>query len=150
MEGILVDFNPLTALGGGALIGLAATLLLAFDGRIAGVSGILGGLIGPLAGRGDKREIGWRTSFLVGLMAGVGIVILAGVDMSQVRLEAAWPALVIGGLLTGFGTGMGGGCTSGHGVCGLARFSKRSLSAVVVFMATAAAVVFLTRHVIGG
>jgi len=146
----LVDFNPLTALGGGALIGLAATLLLAFDGRIAGVSGILGGLIGPRAGRGNKREIGWRTSFLVGLMAGVGVVILAGVDMSQVRLEAAWPALVIGGLLTGFGTGMGGGCTSGHGVCGLARFSKRSLSAVVVFMATAAAVVFLTRHVIGG
>lgn len=146
----MVDFNPLTALGGGALIGLAATLLLAFDGRIAGVSGILGGLIGPRAGRGNKREIGWRTSFLVGLMAGVGVVILAGVDMSQVRLEAAWPALVIGGLLTGFGTGMGGGCTSGHGVCGLARFSKRSLSAVVVFMATAAAVVFLTRHVIGG
>ena len=130
----MTQFTPYSAAAGGALIGAAAALLWVALGRIAGISGILGGLAGAPAG-----EHGWRLAFLGGL---VGAPLL---------LIAADPArLALAGLLVGFGTRLGAGCTSGHGVCGIARLSPRSIAATGVFMATAAATVFLSRHVLGG
>jgi len=137
-------FTPLSALIGGALIGLAATALYAATGRIAGVSGIAGGLL--RAGSGDA---GWRLLFLAGLVIGAGATGLAA-GMPTLRIDASWPVLVIAGLLVGYGTQLGGGCTSGHGVCGIARFSLRSIAATLVFMAAAAGTVFVMRHIIGG
>lgn len=131
------------ALLGGVLIGLAAAALLFFNGRIAGISGIVNGLAGQGAG-----ERGWRIAFLLGL-AGAGVLVmkLTGQDSAS---PATTPVLVLAGLLVGFGTRLGNGCTSGHGVCGLARLSLRSLVAVLVFMAAAVLTVFVTRHLAGG
>lgn len=126
---------------GGVLIGLSATLLLWLTGRIAGVSGILGGAL--FAERGDA---GWRIAFLAGLVLAAGAY-LSLVPEAQASREGFSPAvLVAAGLLVGFGTRMANGCTSGHGVCGLARFSPRSLAAVLTFMATAMATTFVVRH----
>lgn len=129
---------------GGVLIGLAAALLLWSIGRIAGISGIVNGL--PVAPAGDR---GWRIAFLAGLVA-AGAVALALVPDAPARAQSG-PAvsLIVAGLLVGFGTRMGSGCTSGHGVCGLARLSPRSLVAVSVFMAAGFATVYLVRHVLG-
>jgi uncharacterized membrane protein YedE/YeeE len=140
----MAEFTPFTSALGGALIGAAAALLWLALGRIAGISGILGGLAGAPA-----AEPGWRLAFLAGLL---GAPLLAALAVAAPPLEiAAGPApLVMAGLLVGFGTRLGAGCTSGHGVCGLARLSPRSVAATAVFMATAAATVFVTRHVIGG
>jgi uncharacterized membrane protein YedE/YeeE len=125
---------------GGALIGLAATLLMYFNGRIAGISGIAGGALGP-----DRAERSWRWSFVVGLLAGA--VVLRAVDPAVFGPPSgSTPGLVAAGLFVGVGTQLAGGCTSGHGVCGLARRSRRSLVAVGTFMATAALVVFVARH----
>jgi len=137
--------NPyLSAIVGGVLIGLAATLLLLLNGRIAGISGIAF----ALTRRSSIDEWVWCAAFVAGLM------IAGAVAMHALRQAtpspATLPVLVVAGLLTGFGTGLGGGCTSGHGVCGLGRLSKRSLVAVLTFMATAIATVYLARHVIGG
>ena len=135
------DFTPISALLGGALIGLASVWLLAANGRIAGISGILYGMFAP-------PEKGWRTAFIAGLLlAGVAWQ-LAG---APVPLRAGFPLgwAAAAGLLVGFGTRMGGGCTSGHGVCGLGRLSARSLVAVVVFMAAGVAATYVMRHVIG-
>ena len=137
-------FTPVSALAGGALIGLAATLLYAVTGRIAGISGIGGGLL-----RAGERDAGWRLAFLAGLVVGAGAAALAA-GTPTLRIDASWPLLVVGGLLVGYGTQLGRGCTSGHGVCGIARFSPRSIAATVVFMGAAAATVFVTRHVFGG
>ena len=124
------NFTPYSALIGGALIGLAAVLLLAFNGRIAGVSGIAGGLV--THGAGPRA---WRALFLLGLIVGAGACVALGVNHAAPRTGFPVWALVIAGLLTGYGTSMAGGCTSGHGVCGLSRLSPRSLVATILFMA---------------
>ncbi|MEC4589443.1 YeeE/YedE family protein [Nitrospirillum amazonense] len=138
-------FTPAHALIGGALIGAAAAVLWLGLGRIAGISGIVGGLM--TAARGDR---GWRLAFLAGVMAVPVIYRLAGGLVPTGELVASPTLVIVGGLLVGLGTRLGGGCTSGHGVCGLARLSPRSATATGVFMAVAALTVFLHRHVLGG
>jgi uncharacterized membrane protein YedE/YeeE len=139
----LDNFTPYSALAGGALIGLAAVALMLFHGRIAGISGIVGGVLAPRTG-----DVAWRLAFLAGMLGGAAALGAAGhVPVLQGRPGLAVVALA--GLLVGYGTRLGSGCTSGHGVCGLARLSPRSLVATLVFMASAAAVVFVTRHVVG-
>jgi len=133
------NFTPVSALAGGVLIGLASVWLLAANGRIAGVSGILHGLFAQPPG--DRA---WRAAFVVGLIA-AGFAWHAFVP-SNSEPQASWPWLAVAGALVGFGTRMGGGCTSGHGVCGLGRFSLRSLVAVMVFMAAGMAATFVMRH----
>ncbi|MBP5858973.1 YeeE/YedE family protein [Marivibrio halodurans] len=130
---------------GGALIGLSALALLALMGRIAGISGIAGALV-----EGRRDGFGWRLAFVAGLVAGPLLhAVLRGGEAVAVRLDVGWPWLILGGLLVGFGTRLGSGCTSGHGVCGLARLSPRSLAAVATFFAVALAVVLVTRRVLG-
>ncbi|GAB6195342.1 YeeE/YedE family protein [Lysobacter xanthus] len=134
----------LPALGGGVLIGLAAVLLLVLTGRLAGISGIAGGLLPPA--RGDAA---WRLAFIAGLFAAAGLYIALVPGAPQPRSGYPGGLLVAAGLLVGFGTRLGNGCTSGHGVCGLGRFSLRSLAAVATFMATGIATTALLRHVAG-
>ncbi len=123
------------------LIGLATALLLLLNGRIAGISGIVGGL---LARKGS--EVGWRAVFVAGLLLGAFAYMLATGGAFPVRIEASLPVMVVAGLLVGFGTRLGAGCTSGHGVSGIARLSKRSIVATLVFMGVAIVTVFLTHH----
>jgi uncharacterized protein len=137
---VVEDFTPLSGLVGGIMIGAAATLMLWLNGRISGISGITGGLL-------ERRPgIGWRLAFLVGLVAGPpAYAYLTG--PIDITMQASVPVLVLAGLLVGFGTRLGSGCTSGHGVCGIARLSRRSLAATVVFMCVAIVTVFVTHHV---
>lgn len=139
----MTNFTPFTALIGGALIGLSATMLLLFLGRIAGVSGILASSMTQAEGRV------WRLCFLVGLMLGAFLVALSHVVPAELRQDYPRALLIIGGILVGYGTRLGSGCTSGHGICGLARFSMRSLLATLVFMLTAMITVFVIRHLMG-
>ena len=139
-----IGFTPVSGLVGGALIGAASALLLLASGRIAGISGILGGSL--RAARGDR---GWRAAFLVGLPLGAWLAVQAGLADPGFAISSSRGLLVAGGLLVGVGTQLGSGCTSGHGVCGIARGSRRSIVATATFMATAAATVFLMRHVLG-
>jgi uncharacterized membrane protein YedE/YeeE len=138
------SFTPTTALAGGGLIGLAAAMLVLLNGRIAGISGIVGGLMRPRPG-----EVLWRVAFLAG-MIGAPLAYSALRDMPSVRIDADYPVLVLAGLLVGAGTRYGAGCTSGHGVCGLSRFSPRSALATLTFMAAGFLIVFIARHAIGG
>ncbi|MFC1456520.1 MULTISPECIES: YeeE/YedE family protein [Microvirga] len=138
------NFTPVRALIGGLLIGASAALFLVLNGRIAGISGILGGLLHP-----TRSEIGWRMAFLAGLFVAPLVYVAFGGALPPVALDASLPLLIAAGLIVGFGTRLGGGCTSGHGVCGIGRGSPRSLAATAVFMATAITTVFITRHVIG-
>jgi hypothetical protein len=131
----------LGGLGGGALIGFAVVLLIALIGRIAGVSGIVGGV---LSGQGD---LAWRVAFLAGLPLGAGLYAAAMGDLAQ-ELQVGWGAMAVAGLLVGFGTRLGSGCTSGHGICGLARLSPRSAAATVTFIASGMLTVFVLRHVV--
>jgi uncharacterized membrane protein YedE/YeeE len=131
------------ALAGGGLIGLAATLLLWLNGRIAGVSGIAGGLW--FAVTGDRA---WRLLFLAGLVLGTGLVVLVTGEIPSPRTAFTPALLVLAGLLVGYGTSLAGGCTSGHGVCGLARLSPRSLVATGVFLAVAIATTWIVRHLL--
>ena len=140
----MAPFDPVSALLGGALIGIAATLLLLLNGRIAGVSGIFGDLLGAGA-----AEFGWRAAFLAGLIAAPLAVAAAGRPMQLPDMPKSWAVIVAAGLLVGIGTRLAGGCTSGHGICGMARFSPRSIVATCVFVATAAIVVAVMRHGIG-
>ena len=133
------------ALAGGVLIGLSAVLLMLANGRIAGISGIVGGLFG-----GGSGEAGWRLAFVAGLMAGPFAATLFGAPLPEIGIDASVPVILVAGLLVGFGSRLGNGCTSGHGVCGLARLSPRSLAATLTFMTVGAAVVFVARHVLGG
>lgn len=135
-------FTPATALAGGALIGLAAGMFALLNGRIAGISGVLGGLLGAAAG--DRR---WRLAFVLGLVAAPLVLGLFSA-LPALQIDASYGALVLAGLLVGFGARYGSGCTSGHGVCGLSRFSPRSLLATLVFMATGFATVFVVRHLL--
>ena len=142
MEG--VGFTPLSGAAGGVLIGTAASLLLLATGRIAGVSGILGSAL-----RRECPDRAWRVLFLIGLPLGaLAASSLAG-HRSPPEMAAPAPVLVLAGLLVGFGTQLGSGCTSGHGVCGLARRSRRSLAATLTFLLTGAATVFVLRHLLG-
>ena len=134
-----VHFSPFSAIFGGALIGLAAALFILAHGRIMGVSGILGGLVRPL-----KGDWGWRTRFLAGLIAAPLLARLAGF-MPEARIDSSLIVLVMAGLLVGFGTSLGSGCTSGHGVCGIARLSPRSITATLIFMAFGIATVWAMR-----
>ena len=138
------EFTPVSSLFGGMLIGLAAVLMMAGSGRIAGVSGIIAGLLR------DQNDGGiWRIAFVAGLLGGAAIAALAGLfDPGAVHFPATGLIAGIAGLLVGAGTSIGGGCTSGHGICGLARLSPRSLVATCIFMSVAFAVVLITRHVL--
>ncbi len=143
------NFTPWTALAGGALIGLAAALLFLALGRIAGISGILGSLLEE-----RSAEAGWRVAFLIGLLVAPGVwatVSPGGLPLPAHTVDSprSWAILTVAGLLVGFGTRLANGCTSGHGVCGLARFSTRSLVAVLCFMGSGMATVFVTRHLTG-
>ena len=143
-------FTPWTSLAGGALIGLSAALFILFNGRIAGISGILGGLLhpGPRKSVDHSGERAWRALFLAGLMsAPLAWAVFA--PLPEIRIDAGWPALVAAGLLVGAGTRYGAGCTSGHGVCGLSRLSVRSLVATLLFMGAGFATVYVLRHVVG-
>tara|TARA_R110000787_G_scaffold123580_8_gene234647 strand:- start:10795 stop:11241 length:447 start_codon:yes stop_codon:yes gene_type:complete len=144
---VVVDIPSwINAAIGGAMIGTAAACLFAFNGRIAGVSGVLGSLVfGPA-----DRQTPWRSLFLGGLVIGALIVGLVRGNLGQVALETGWAGMIIGGLIVGFGTRLGGGCTSGHGVCGIGRLSQRSIVATCTFMAAGFATVYVLRHLVGG
>jgi uncharacterized membrane protein YedE/YeeE len=137
------SFTPWASLAGGVLIGLAATLLVLFNGRIAGISGVLGGLLEPARG-----DVAWRAAFVLGLVAAPLVWRLVAA-WPRLHVDASMPVLVVAGLLVGVGTRYGAGCTSGHGVCGLSRGSPRSLAATAAFMAAGFAVVFVVRHLLG-
>jgi uncharacterized membrane protein YedE/YeeE len=139
------NFTPVSALIGGILIGSAASLLLWLNGRIAGVSGIAWNLLAR-----PREDPEWRLAFLIGLVLGAVVYRLASGDALVPVVEASWPLLILGGALVGFGTQLSGGCTSGHGVCGIARLSPRSVLATLIFMASAMATVFAVRHVFEG
>ncbi len=136
-------FTPWSALAGGLLIGLAATMFALLNGRIAGISGILGGLLKPTRG-----DIAWRAAFILGLVGAPLVYILFAV-LPTLQIDAGYGALTVAGLLVGVGTRYGGGCTSGHGVCGLSRLSPRSLVATATFMAAGFLTVFVIRHLFG-
>jgi uncharacterized membrane protein YedE/YeeE len=138
------NFTPLSALIGGALIGLSVVILWVMDGRVAGISGIVGGFVASAAG-----DTGWRIAFLLGLLLAPLVYWTAGGGLPPVTITSSFPLLMAGGLLVGFGTRLGGGCTSGHGVCGMARLSPRSLVATLVFMAGGFVTVFAVRHLVG-
>ena len=143
-------FTPWASLGGGVLIGLGAVMVMALFGRIAGIAGITQGALGgviPLSGAAKDRD--WRWAFLLGLLAAPVAILIAGGTITQ-SVPQNLPAMALAGLLVGIGTALGSGCTSGHGVCGLARLSPRSLAAVVTFMTAGFLTVFLIRHVLGG
>lgn len=141
----MTSFTPLSALAGGALIGAAAVLLMAAYGRIAGISGIIEGVLAPT----DGKNL-WRFAFLAGLLLAPFVYALGAGRMPQADYPHALPLMIIGGFLVGFGARLGGGCTSGHGVCGLARLSERSLTATAVFMTTAGVTAFIVRVAMGG
>lgn len=143
----IVNFTPVPAFIGGALIGLSAAFLLLVKGRVAGISGIAGGIILP-----EKGDVPWRILFVLGLVLGGLIYQFAGLgtDVSQIEAQVGKGGLIIAGLLVGVGTTIGTGCTSGHGICGLARRSPRSLVATLTFMASAFVTVFIVRHLMGG
>lgn len=137
------EFTPWLSLGGGILIGLAAVLLMAVQGRIAGMTGILTGVIPPVA-----SDWAWRAAFLVGAVVAPALFISIGGTI-EFAVPPSTIALIVGGLIVGVGVYFGSGCTSGHGVCGMARLSPRSIAATVVFMLAAFVTVFVTRHLLG-
>jgi uncharacterized protein len=139
-------FTPWASLGGGALIGLAAVLLMALHGRILGATGILGGLLRF----SDPADWAFRAAMLVGMAGGPLVYLLATGQMPVIDMPISTTSVAIGGVIVGVGVSYGGGCTSGHGVCGNARFSRRSMVATVTFMTSAVATVFVLRHLLGG
>src|SRR5690606_11259998 len=141
----MTEFTPLLSLAGGSLIGFAAVLLMAFHGRIAGMTGILSGLVPPFS-----HDWGWRAAFLLGAMAAPALIVAATGFAIPFDSPTPAPWLVVGGLIVGIGVYFGSGCTSGHGVCGLARVSPRSIAATLTFMASTALTVFIVRHLLGG
>ncbi len=138
------NFTPYSAFSGGILIGLAATLLLLFTGRIAGISGIMGGMMSA-----DRTELFWRFAFLAGIVIGAFLFHQIRPDFYQPRENFPVWLLAFGGFLVGFGTRMGNGCTSGHAVCGIARGSIRSIAATITFMASGFLTVYIMRHILG-
>jgi len=141
----MANFTPISAAIGGALIGLSAVLLMLFNGRIAGITGIAAGILDPLSG--DRA---WRATFIVGLIAAPLSALLLGFKLPIPQMPASYVTIAVAGVLVGFGTRLSNGCTSGHGICGIARLSPRSIIATGIFMIAAIVVVAVTRHVIGG
>jgi len=142
----MTEFTPIASLLGGAMIGVAAILLMAFHGRIAGMTGILSGLLPPLS-----NDWAWRGAFIAGAVAAPALIIAAaGASAVPFESPVSVPWLMAGGLVVGVGVYFGSGCTSGHGVCGLARLSPRSIAATLTFMASTALTVFVVRHLLGG
>ena len=141
----MTEFTPLMSLLGGTLIGLSAVLLMAFNGRIAGMTGILTSLLPPVS-----TDWPWRAAFIAGAI--VAPMLILAVSNHAIGFESPVPTpwLAISGLIAGVGVYFGSGCTSGHGVCGMARLSPRSIAATAIFMATATVTVFVVRHVLGG
>jgi uncharacterized membrane protein YedE/YeeE len=139
------NLTALSGLAGGALIGLAAAMLMVLTGRLAGVSGILGGLL-----QGQAADLGWRIAFIAGVIVAPLFAALAGAPLPRPAMTSSLVLVTGAGLLAGFGTRMGNGCTSGHGVCGFARLSARSITATIIFMITAFATVAIVRHGFGG
>jgi uncharacterized membrane protein YedE/YeeE len=140
------DFTPFASLGGGILIGIASVLLMANFGRVMGATGILAGFLIPT----NRDDWAWRASLLAGMVSAPALYWLVSGQSVVVQVPVSTIAMIIGGLIVGVGVTFGGGCTSGHGVCGIARLSPRSIVATVVFMIAAVATVYVTRHVIGG
>jgi len=143
---IETTFTPWASLGGGVLIGLASTLLMLTLGRVLGATGILAGLMQP-SGGGD---FAWRAALLLGMVTGPAVVWMITGQMPAIEVPMSTTALIIGGLIVGVGVTYGSGCTSGHGVCGMARLSPRSIVATLTFMLATFATVYVMRHVIGG
>lgn len=137
------SFTPWSSLAGGALIGVAAAMLALLNGRIAGISGVLGGVLRPI-----KGDVGWRVAFTAGLVSAPLAYFLVA-EVPRVQIDASYTALLLAGLLVGIGTRYGSGCTSGHGVCGLSRFSARSLAATASFMGAGFLTVYIARHLLG-
>jgi uncharacterized membrane protein YedE/YeeE len=137
------NFTPWLSLAGGVLIGLATAMFLLLNGRIAGISGILGGLLRP-----TKGDVGWRIAFVAGLVFSP-IAFSVAAPLPAVQINADATSLIMAGLLVGIGTRYGSGCTSGHGVCGISRLSPRSMVATALFMLAGFVTVFITRHLIG-
>jgi len=135
------DFTPIGGFAGGLLIGLAVALMLLLNGRVAGISGIVGGLLTL-----RLRDMAWRAAFVAGLVLGALAYLSTADESAPVRVISSLPAILVGGLLVGFGTRLGSGCTSGHGLCGMARLSRRSVVATATFFGVAMLTVFLTRH----
>lgn len=140
----MTEFTPLSGLLGGLMIGLASALMLLGAGRIAGISGIFGGLLTPESG-----NTGWRVMFVAGIIIGGLLWQLLSREPLPIDLQVSWPVMIIAGLLVGFGTRLGSGCTSGHGVCGIGRLAPRSMVATAVFMAAAVITTFVMRHLLG-
>ncbi|GKX35565.1 MAG: hypothetical protein MnENMB40S_31830 [Rhizobiaceae bacterium MnEN-MB40S] len=138
-------FTPWASLAGGVLIGIASIMLMLFIGRIMGATGILAGLFQP----SSASDFAWRAALLAGMVTGPAVVWLVSGEMPAVETPMSTTALVVGGLIVGVGVTFGSGCTSGHGVCGMARLSPRSIAATVTFMASTFATVFVIRHMIG-
>ena len=139
------SFDPISALAGGGLIGLAAVVLVLFNGRVAGISSIFGGAVDC-----ERSNFAWRGAFLIGLIGAGGLAWWLNAPHLNIEITADWPLLILAGLLVGFGSRLGSGCTSGHGVCGMARGSARSIVATLVYLSIAALTVFVTRHLMGG
>lgn len=146
MTEMITEFTPWASLAGGVMIGLAATLLMAFHGRIAGMTGIFAGILPPVS-----SDWQWRVAFLAGAIIAPAIMLIAGGTIPFAVPVPLW-AMIIGGLIVGIGVTVGSGCTSGHGVCGMARLSPRSITATITFMITTAITVYVMRHVfmVGG
>ncbi|PPB80911.1 hypothetical protein LV82_01644 [Albidovulum inexpectatum] len=139
-------FTPVVSAAGGALIGLGAVLLMAGLGRILGATSIMAGVLFP----DNRDEFSWRAAMVLGMVLAPGLILLATGSWPDLQIPVSPGMIAIGGVIAGIGASFGSGCTSGHGVCGLSRLSVRSLVAVPTFMATAAATVFVIRHVLGG
>ncbi|WP_233835787.1 YeeE/YedE family protein [Paraburkholderia sp. ZP32-5] len=140
----IASFTPGLSLTGGLVIGAAAAVLVLFNGRIAGISGILGGLLGT-----HQKDAGWRVAFLAGLIGAPVLASLLGNPVTP-DIQAGWGEILVAGFLVGIGTRYASGCTSGHGVCGISRGSIRSLVATATFMASGFLTVFVSRHLLGG
>ena len=138
-------FTPFDAIAGGLLIGLAVVGMLWFNGRVTGISGIFGGLLAA-----PSKDTLWRGLFIAGLIGGVVMYRALGGPLTDIGISSSMPLLIVGGVLVGFGARLGSGCTSGHAICGIARFSGRSLVATLIFMASAGVSVFVLRHLVGG
>lgn len=139
-------FTPLQSFGGGLLIGLAAVLSMGLLGRVMGATGILAGVLTP----SDRSDWAWRAAMVAGMVSAPLVVLLLTGEVPEISVPISTPMLLIGGFLVGVGVTFGGGCTSGHGVCGMARMSVRSILATGVFMVACIVTVFVVRHVIGG
>ena len=141
----MANFTPVSAAIGGGLIGLSAVLLMLLTGRIAGISGIFSGCLDF-----QTKDKGWRIAFVAGLVLAPLVASWIGYAVRSPQMPASWTVVIVAGLLVGFGTRLGGGCTSGHGICGIARLSVRSITATAIFMSAAIVVVAFTRHVLAG